>query len=481
MDSENSMQRDYAPGRSRRLLLILLSVGSAVAANNAIAAQAEPAGGVTGQGQSADDAPNVPASDAPRVYGPTMPTAVQASHTMPVPAWGGAPAGVPPALTDALNLSTHYNPAVVAAWATVRAMHADLSNVRWQRLPSLSTGYNQYSAGAYAHYPSVTVNMPVATFGRIGAQIDRAKAQQAIAIGAWRLKVIEIAVQTEQSYFQVIAATRKQKILDEGAKEHLRLVESMARRVVEGVSPHADLLLARSRLEQIQSDLEAVNAQRLTALRNLSELLQGHPLGLGAVPTYDPKANDADWDGAEEQAVVYSPAREQALATADSARDDITAAKASLFPELDAQYSYDPIYGSRVGLALKLQASGGLSQFSRITAAQDRFDAALAQVRDVERQVRQQVDDQVVANHSARTQASISADVASTAREVSDSYERQFIAGHRSWLDVMNALREDINTRLTKVTAEVTAMDTAAQLMLETGRWQPSLAEENSK
>ena len=134
-----------------------------------------------------------------------------------------------------------------------------------------------------------------------------------------------------------------------------------------------------------------------------------------------------------------------------------------------------------MGLALKLQASGGLSQFSRITAAQDRFDAALAQVRDVERQVRQQVDDQVVANHSARTQASISADVASTAREVSDSYERQFIAGHRSWLDVMNALREDINTRLTKVTAEVTAMDTAAQLMLETGRWQPSLAEENSK
>ncbi|KUR76601.1 hypothetical protein AQZ50_13635 [Novosphingobium sp. Fuku2-ISO-50] len=434
-----------------------------------------------GESLDGDAAPDLPAADAPKVYGPSLAPDVRVSRTMPVPDWSDSPAFIPRALVESINISTRYNAAVISAWDAVRASHADLSSVRWQRFPSVTTAFNRYSAGAYASYPSVLIDLPLVTFGRIGSQIKRAKSAQLQAVATWRQKVLDIAVQTEQAYFQVIAAARKQRILEEGVKEHFRLVESMSRRVAMNVSPHADLLLAQSRLEQIQSDLEAASAQRSTALHNLAELLQGHPQALGAVPQYDPRALEIDWANATDQAVEYNPSREEALAQADGARDAVSAAKASVFPQVDAQYSYDPIYGSRVGLALKLQASGGFSEFSQITAAQDRFQAALAQVRDIERQLRQTIEDQLVSNHSARVQAAISADVAATTRDVSESYERQFIAGHRSWLDVMNSVREDINSRLTKATVEVNAMDTATQLEMGTGRWQPALAEEAQK
>jgi adhesin transport system outer membrane protein len=423
----------------------------------------------------------LPTLDAPKIYGPTISPDIRSSKTMPTCDWSEAPQFIPRALVESINLATRYNGAILSAWDLVRASHADLSAVRWQRFPSVTTGFSRYSTGSFANYPTVTVNMPLVTFGRIGSQLSRAKALQLAAIATWRQKLLEIAGQTEQAYFQVISATRRERILNQGVKEHFRLVESMARRVAMSVSPHADLLLGQSRLQQIQNDLEVARAQRETAMSNLAELLQGHGQKLGDVPVFDPKQLDIDWIGATDEAIEYSPAREQALAQADAARDQAWAARASVFPELDAQYSYDPIYGSRVGLAVKLQAAGGLSQFSQVTAAQSRFDAALAQVRDIERQVRQAIEGQRVANGSAKVQASITGDVAATANEVSESYERQFIAGHRSWLDVMNAVRELINTQLAQVTVETTAVETATQLELGTGRWQPAITEDESK
>jgi len=56
------------------------------------------------------------------------------------------------------------------------------------------------------------------------------------------------------------------------------------------------------------------------------------------------------------------------------------------------------------------------------------------------------VGEQVLADHAlaqsadarlAAVQASLS-----SAQEVADSYDRQFLAGRKSWLDVMNAARE---------------------------------------
>jgi adhesin transport system outer membrane protein len=50
---------------------------------------------------------------------------------------------------------------------------------------------------------------------------------------------------------------------------------------------------------------------------------------------------------------------------------------------------------------------------------------------------------------------------------------RQFIAGRRSWLDVMNALREAINAQVGKTDAEIQAMAVSVRLLMRSGRWRP--------
>jgi adhesin transport system outer membrane protein len=50
---------------------------------------------------------------------------------------------------------------------------------------------------------------------------------------------------------------------------------------------------------------------------------------------------------------------------------------------------------------------------------------------------------------------------------------RQFIAGRRSWLDVMNTLRETLSARLGLADAEISSMSSFVRLSLRTGRWSP--------
>jgi adhesin transport system outer membrane protein len=58
---------------------------------------------------------------------------------------------------------------------------------------------------------------------------------------------------------------------------------------------------------------------------------------------------------------------------------------------------------------------------------------------------------------------------------VVESYKRQFIAGRRTWLDVMNALQESTNMRLATVDSETSAQLTTARIALRTCTWQPRL------
>lgn len=50
---------------------------------------------------------------------------------------------------------------------------------------------------------------------------------------------------------------------------------------------------------------------------------------------------------------------------------------------------------------------------------------------------------------------------------------RQFIAGRRSWLDVMNSLRETLSARLIQADAEIQTLASFTRLSLRTGRWSP--------
>ena len=209
------------------------------------------------------------------------------------------------------------------------------------------------------------------------------------------------------------------------------------------------------------------------APQTFAELIADPNYELGPMPYYDPEVKLTGKESLEDQAVAYDPTLQRLFAEADIARASLDERKASLLPQLSAQYTYDEFFGSRVGVSLRSQTTGGLSQFSEVRGARLRIQSALEDIRVSEQQLRRDIESALIQYEASKRRAEISKSAASTAANVSASYTRQFIAGRRSWLDVMNALREAINAQIGQSDAEITVMSTATLLLLRSGRWRP--------
>ena len=62
---------------------------------------------------------------------------------------------------------------------------------------------------------------------------------------------------------------------------------------------------------------------------------------------------------------------------------------------------------------------------------------------------------------------------ASASASVMESYLRQFAAGRRTWLDLMNAVRERNAARVNLIEVETSAMASSARLLLNSCAWRP--------
>lgn len=430
-----------------------------------------PSGEMGGPAKLPNDDPYASDGVTRGLYGPPAPKAERGK--LADIGWPEAPSTVPPALEAAVNIVTRNYPSAKSGRAALRAAAADVRSAQWLRFPSLSANlaYLDDSRGAQ---PQITLDQPIWTGGRITSNIRRARAAETAQSAAYVGVVEELALTTTDTYFQIATLTRREQLLAESLREHLRLVQTMERRVAQEVSPNADLELARSRAAQIEQDYTNTQAQRQTALRVLAEFIADPSYDLGPLPVYDPEIQLPARDALEEQSVAFDPNLKRLTAEADVARAEYDSRKAAILPQLSAQYTHDEFFGSRVGLAVRAQSSGGLSQFSEVNGARLRIDSALEARRQAELRLRREIASDVIQYDAAKARASISTRASATASNVADSYMRQFIAGRRSWLDVMNALREAVNAQIGKADAEQAALSAAVRLTLRSGRWRPN-------
>jgi adhesin transport system outer membrane protein len=404
------------------------------------------------------------------LYGPPMPK-VQRGRLGQIE-WLEAPPEVPPALDAAVRIVTKTYPSAKSGRAALRAANSDVKAARWLRFPSIS-GNIAYRDSDSNPEPQLIVEQPLWSGGRIGANIKRAKAEEQASSAEYVATVQDLAITTARTYFEIALFTRREQLLSDSLREHLRLVATMERRVEQEVSPLADLELARSRSAQVEQEYTSTRSQRLTALRVLAELISDPSYDLGPIPAFQASAEIPNAVALEDQAVAFDPTLSRLNAEADVARADLDARKASILPQINAQYSYDEIYGSRMGLVVRAQTTGGLSQVSEVNSARLRIQSALEARRQAEQRLRRDVAAALIEYDAAKARASISTRASDTAARVSESYVRQFIAGRRSWLDVMNALREAVSAQVGKADAEISAMSTSVQLLLRSGRWRP--------
>jgi adhesin transport system outer membrane protein len=408
-----------------------------------------------------------------QTYGPAAEPASQVSTAGDI-----VPPGVGAELADAASRAIEANPAMKAARLGIRAAHTDVRAAKWLYGPSVSvTGYAFEGGSSVIRGNNVTANLtvdqPLYQGGRVEASIARARASERQSAAVTDETAQELALRITNTYFALVSANARIQALDAGLTEHRSLVGSIERRVEQEVSPRVDLELARSRTNQLIEQQTTARAQASTALQQLRVLLGDSGYAPAADPRYDPAVHHPPQSNAVDSATRCSPTRKRLQAEALVARADQKLARADYLPRVSAQFNTNEVTGNRVGIAVTAGTSGGLSQFAAERSARIRRQAAEVRVGSADIDLQTDLAGDFAENSNARERIASSRAAAESARAVTDSFQRQFVVGRRSWLDVMNTALEVTQADVAVKDAEVSAMASAARIQLRTCRWQP--------
>lgn len=371
-------------------------------------------------------------------------------------------------------LATH--PAIRAKLSSSAAARADSEGAVWQRYPTPSFEFDNDNSNTRTRL--LRVQQPLWAGGRIDAGIDAANSRHQAAETAIEETKQDIMLRVITAYVEAQRQQEREETLAQGVLEHERLLGMISRRVEHDASPRVDQDLAQSRLYQASNDLSSVKQALANALTQLSQL-SGMPvrrvsaLGIDSLPAQQGK------ESLLQQAIAWSPTLRRLSFEEEAAQGDIELKRASYKPQVSLRYenSYAsaPLNGvpayttNRVMLVFEAQTGAGLSALSGVDAAIGRRDAARQQRETALRDLRERLTmdwDEFVA---ARVRLENATGASKMAKEVFESYTRQYTAGRKTWLDVMNTVRESTQSDVAVTDAGTQAAAASLRLKLATG------------
>ncbi len=387
------------------------------------------------------------------------------------------PSQIPQPLEEAVKTALETSPLIAASIAASEGSAADLRGAKWLRYPNLSVDILATTGGSnVADTDGLAANLaleqPLFTGGSIAGRIDEARSNLAAAesgVGETRQALL---LDITQAYFDVLTYDRQSAVLADGLSLHRDLEASIARRVAQQVSPAVDLALAQSRIAQLEADYSSAKESAEIARLQLFELV-GAEVPAPALPQDVPLLAFESEAAALGEALACNPTLRARSSLVDAAEARYDTAKAELWPRLLFQLSQNELTGARAALVLRAQTGNGLSKLSNIDGAEAEIAQALAQLAQSDRQVRTLVRREFARYRSSQRSMEASTMAAGSAAELLESYKRQYTAGRRTWLDVLNALGEVVDARRRVAQDQVTLASSAALILALTCRWQP--------
>ena len=365
-------------------------------------------------------------------------------------------------LEQLINSALASHPSAQGQRALVQSAEASVDSANWQFYPTPSISIESANASATDRLyqgdnrvSTVRLQQPLWTGGRLTAGMDKAAAGLVVSQASLEEVRLQLGLRVMQAYGDWLSAYLKTLANEKSLATHLRLRDQVNRRLSEGASAQSDLTLAVTRLESISADVTAARAQTEVALARLGQLLGGPVDGallaqVVAAPREFAIAGRTGVQALLEMTLSINPTVAKAQAQARVQEAVIGERRADLSPELFArierQYgNYNFPNGApenRLFVGLNSRFGAGLSTLSNIEAARTQYAAALTEIEAQSRTVSEQVlSDYAQAVSTASRTVSIQMSLKAAA-DVSTSYDRQFLAGRKSWLDVMNAARE---------------------------------------
>lgn len=350
------------------------------------------------------------------------------------------------------------NPAIHVQLAGERAAKADADRAEWQYYPTPSVSIEQVlthpsdpSYGGDGAVAILRLQQPVWTGGRLSAGKERAAFNVQASRAASEESRQQLALQVVQSYGDWLSAHLKTEVHEKSQATHVQLRERVLRRIAEGISAESDLTLVDARMGLLGSEIALARTQGEHALVRLGELT-GETITTEALirDLAAPRALPDDLNILLEEARRIHPAVRKAEFQARMQKSQIEERRADLMPEFylrgeqqlgnfaEGRASAE----SRVFLGAASRFGAGLSTLSAIESVEANYQAALAEVEVKQRALDELLRVDMALFRSIQKRSRALEVSMKAAQGVSDSYDRQFLSGRRSWLDVMNAARE---------------------------------------
>lgn len=373
---------------------------------------------------------------------------------------------------QAMQAALSSHPLVAGKRSAQAAAKAEREGAEWQRYPTPSIETNTQIGGQNASL--LRVDQPLWTGGRITAGIEAAGSRFNSASTAIDETRQELALRVVAASSEALRQQAREHHAQAGVGAHEKLLAMIRRRVQQEVSPLADQRLAESRRYSAANELSASTQAHANALAQLGQLTGQTVTGidpLSYTQAARPDGLPGDLDQAVARAIEHSPTLRRINFDALAANADIDTRRAAYMPQLAlrAESSYGSVTDNRAMLVLLAQPGAGLSAQSGVDAALARREAvrqaADAALRDVRERMALDWNDWT----AARARLGNAELARSTSTEVFESYARQYAAGRKTWLDVLNAVREATQAELALDDATSQMQAAALRLKVQTG------------
>jgi len=294
---------------------------------------------------------------------------------------------------------------------------------------------------------------PLFSGGSTVAGVQAAQASQRQALAELSSRRLQLALRLSDVWYGVIAARELDQLYRGHIADLNNLLGIIRRRADEGVAAQADVINAVTRIRQVEAQAEANRAVLGATSAQLTALLGTRSLGNPGWPEESQRLGDKLAAAAWEHTRDRHPAIQSALAVIDRQGAERSINRGRTLPELGLRYSKP--FGDEADqtapvseLYLQYQTDTAFRAFQGMRAGTSRVEAAQASLENTRRDVQAAISQALAERQAAALQLEYQQLAFQAARDLVDSFKRQFETGRKTWIEVLNAQREAQETRL---------------------------------
>jgi adhesin transport system outer membrane protein len=348
----------------------------------------------------------------------------------------------------------------------------EVSKQAFYPTPSITLERAQSKGGndpSYSGTPQVAIyrlQQPLWTGGRLSAQQNKAAANQEIEVA----KLLEVqqglALKTLQAWTEVVNFQRQQTALLKTKNELENLQAKIERRAEQGLSTQSEVKLSWLRVSMVKQLLNQTKMQEDLAWLRLKQWVpEAQPLSQAtdalSAPSNDSQAHlqnteNIDWDALS---TSQSPVALRLKSQLKIQEAELEEKRAAYQPEVylraehqRGNYAFANAQNvNRLFIGVTATTGAGLSMQNQLASLMAKHDSAQHEIALTQRLLSETVQSDVlnlIARQSKAEELKLNLE---SLQDIQTAWLRQFDSGRKTWIEVMNAAQETMQSQLTLI------------------------------